>query len=301
MDDKGRRDAAVNAWYDSTRERNPLLDEAKRHPLLAPDEERELARRAEAGDSEALRQLVASHLRFVITIARRYRGWGPPMSDLIQEGALGLVRAVRRFDPERGVRLSTYAMWWIRAAIQDHVLQSWSMVRLGSSNAQKMLALGLRRVAEDLTRGEGDPTDDRISRLAQQFNATAADVARLALRMRGRDASLDQGTAVGLPLIDRLASELPTPEQVLARLSEHRYVVEVIKAALAKLTPREQLVIHKRYLDDAKQTFEAIGRELGVSKDRVRQLEARALAKLQELLAPMLADSMVLGPVRANG
>ena len=167
-------------WHDNGPGHNPLIDEAARQPLLAPAEEIELARRAEAGDQEAVHRLVASHLRFVVAIAKRYRGWGLPMNELIQQGALGLVQAVRRFDPERGVRLSTYAMWWIRSAIQDHVLHSWSVVRLGTSNAQKMLALKLRRIAEDLVHVEGDPADDRIVKLAEKFNATAAEVVRLA-------------------------------------------------------------------------------------------------------------------------
>ncbi|HYN38884.1 MAG TPA: RNA polymerase factor sigma-32, partial [Rhodospirillales bacterium] len=270
----------MDRWNDDARRHNPLIAEAGRHPLLAPAEEVELARRAEAGDQEALHRLVASHLRFVVAIARRYRGWGLPMNELIQQGALGLVQAVRRFDPERGVRLSTYAMWWIRSAIQDHVLHSWSMVRLGTSNAQKMLALKLRRVADDLAHGEGDPADDRIARLAEKFNATAAEVARLARRMTGRDGSLDQPLASGAVPIDRLACEQATPEQALARDGERRALADALRAAVAELTPREQLVIRKRYFEDAKQTFEVIGRELGVSKHRVRQLEVKALAKL---------------------
>jgi RNA polymerase sigma-32 factor len=280
----------VSPWHDDARVRNPLIDVAARQPLLAPSEEMELARRAEAGDQEALHRLVASHLRFVIAIARRYRGWGLPMNELIQQGTLGLLQAVRRFDPARGVRLSTYAMWWIRSAIQDHVLHSWSMVRLGTSNAQKMLALTLRRIAEDLAQGEGDPADDRIARLAEKFNATAAEVARLARRMTGRDGSLDQPTANGVVPVDRLECQRATPEEVLAIDGERRVLSDALRAAVAELTPREQLVIHKRYLGDAKHTFEAIGRELGVSKDRVRQLEMGALAKLQSLLRPVVAE-----------
>jgi RNA polymerase sigma-32 factor len=278
----------VTPWQKFSRERNPLIEEAARHPLLERDEETELARRAERGDGEALHRLVASHLRYVIKIARRYRGWGLPMNDLIQEGTLGLVQAVRRFDPERGVRLSTYAVWSIRSAIQEYVLRSWSMVRLGTGNAQKMLALAVRRIADDLARCEGDPADDRITRLAKQFNSTAAEVMRVARRMTGRDSSLDQPAAAGRAPVDRLASELPSPEHVVAQVSEQRLLGEAIKRALAMLTPREQLVIRKRYFEDAKHTFEAIGRELGVSKDRARQLEARALAKLRDLLYPAL-------------
>lgn len=273
----------------AARGRNPLVAEAVRHPLLAREEELELARRVEAGDGEALSRLVGSHLRYVIAIARRYRGWGLPMNDLIQEGTLGLVQAVRRFDPERGVRLSTYAMWPIRQAIQEHVLQSWSAVRLGTSNAQRMLALRLRRFADDLAGGDGETADDRLASLARQFNATAAEVARLARRMTGRDTSLDQLTESGHTGLDHLASDLPSPEQIAAEAGVQR----LLGAALAALSPREQLVIRKRYLDDARHTFEAIGRELGVSRDRARQLEAKALARLQELLAPLRTEAAI--------
>ena len=278
----------LNRW--PTEAQSPLIHEAARQPLLAPAEEVELARRAEAGDQEAVHRLVGSHLRMVISVAKGYRGWGLPLNELVQQGAYGLVQAVRRFDPERGVRLSTYAMWWVRSAIQDHVLHSWSAVRLGTSNAQKMLALRLRRIAGDMIGAETDPADDRIARLAEKFNATAADVVRLARRMTGRDGSLDDPAPGGLAPIDRLASEQATPEQALARDTERRLITDALSAALAKLTPRERLVIHKRYLDDAKQTFDAIGRELGVSKDRARQLEARALAKLAEMLRPVVAS-----------
>ncbi len=279
----------VNRWDDRARRGNPLVEAAIRQPLLAPAEEQELARRAEAGDEEALHRLVTSHLRLVIAIARRYRGWGLPMNELIQQGALGLVRAVRRFDPERGVRLSTYAMWSIRSAIQEHVLHSWSMVRLGTGTAQKMLALRLRRIVEEVIPGDGETADRSIARLAERFNATAAEVARLARRMTGRDRSLDQPARTGAAPIDQLVCAQATPEQALAEAGERRLLADALHRAIAGLTPREQVVIRKRYFEDVRQTFEAIGRELGVSKDRARQLEARALAKLQAMISPVTA------------
>ena len=279
----------MNRWDDRARRGNPLVEAAIRQPLLAPAEERELARRAEAGDEEALHRLVTSHLRLVIAIARRYRGWGLPMNELIQQGALGLVRAVRRFDPERGVRLSTYAMWSIRSDIQEHVLHSWSMVRLGTSTAQKMLALRLRRIAGEAISSDGEAADRSVARLAERFNATAAEVARLARRMTGRDRSLDQPVAAGVASIDELPCPQATPEQALAEAGERRLLANALHQAIAALTPREQAVIRKRYFEDARQTFEAIGRELGVSKDRARQLEARALAKLQAMISPVAA------------
>lgn len=277
--------------------RRGLLAAAVDEPVLGRDEERELARRAEAGDADAAGRLIASHLRFVIKIARRYRGSGLPMSDLIQEGTVGLIRAVRRFNPDRGVRLSTYAMWWIRSAIQDHVVHSWSLVRMGTTNAQKALILRLRQVTAELIGGAEGLSDEITARLAKSFGATANEVATLARRLAGGDWSLDQpmagpgGDGDQRTWMDCLASDAPTPEQAVAEASERRFVSEIVGKALAMLPPREQLVIRKRYFEEVRQTFEAIGRELGVSKDRVRQLETRALAKLRELLQPALAGN----------
>ena len=276
--------------------RRGLLAAAVDEPVLGRDEERELARRAEAGDADAAGRLIASHLRFVIKIARRYRGSGLPMSDLIQEGTVGLIRAVRRFNPDRGVRLSTYAMWWIRSAIQDHVMHSWSLVRMGTTNAQKAMILRLRQMTAELIGGAEGLSDEITARLAKSFGATANEVATLARRLAGGDWSLDQPMAGPdgdqRTWMDCLTSDAPTPEQAVAEASERRFVSEIVGKALAMLPPREQLVIRKRYFEDVRQTFEAIGRELGVSKDRVRQLETRALAKLRELLQPALAGNL---------
>jgi RNA polymerase sigma factor, sigma-70 family len=266
-----------------------LVVQAFRMPILEPQEERLLSRRAEAGDKDAMDRLVGSHLRYVISIARHYRGWGLPMSDLVQEGTLGLVCAVRRFDPDRDVRLASYASWWIRSAIHEYVLRSWSVVRLGTSNAQKMLAFKLKRMAGNWGEDMASFADEQMTQLAEQLGTTLAEVKRLALRMTGRDASLEQGSAAGRSLFDRLISDWPTPEQVVARMAESRLIIESVRAAVERLTPREQLVIRKRYLEDARHTFDAIGRELGLSKDRVRQLEKGAVAKLETLLAPLRA------------
>lgn len=271
----------------STTSLGRLLAEAARHPMLGRDEERRLTTRAEQGDAEAMRRLIGSHLRYVIRIARSYRGWGVPMADLVQEGVLGLMQAVRRFDPDRDVRLSTFAGWWIRQAMQEQALRSWSMVRIGTSNAQRMLALKLRRMVDAW--GERDePADDKLAALAEQFGTSFQEVVRLARRMAGRDTSLDHDGAAGAGLIERLTSDWPSPEQLLVRVREHRLLREAIGTALARLSPREKLIIEKRYFEDVRHTFEAIGRELGVSKDRVRQLEARALEKLRAFLEPIL-------------
>lgn len=294
--ENGERDRGAGPMTKATTgERRGLLAAAVDEPVLGRDEERELARRAEAGDADAAGRLIASHLRFVIKIARRYRGSGLPMSDLIQEGTVGLIRAVRRFNPDRGVRLSTYAMWWIRSAIQDHVMHSWSLVRMGTTNAQKALILRLRQVTAELIGGAEGLSDEITARLAKSFGATANEVATLARRLAGGDWSLDQpmagpgGDGDQRTWMDCLTSDAPTPEQAVAEANERRFVSDIVGKALAMLPPREQLVIRKRYFEEVRQTFEAIGRELGVSKDRVRQLETRALAKLRDLLQPALA------------
>lgn len=253
--------------------------------LLGAEEERELALRAEAGDDAAMERLVLSHLRFVVKIARSYRGWGLPMSDLVQEGTLGLVQAVRRFDPNRGVRLSTYAAWPVRAAIQEAVLRSWSVVRLGTSNAQKSLALRLKRMVAGGSHEERDIPEDLAARLSARFGVTMSEVVAVARRMAGVDRSLDHHPGSLPAALETLPSPAPSPEAAVAAASEQRHLTIALASAVTKLSLREQLVIRRRYLAEARATFSAIGNELGVSKDRVRQLEGKALAKLRELLA----------------
>ncbi len=262
-------------------------------PILGAEEERELAIRAEAGDAEAMDRLVASHLRFVVKIARSYRGWGLPMSDLVQEGTLGLIQAVRRFDPHRGVRLSTYAGWSVRAAIQESVLRSWSVVRLGTSNAQKSLALNFKRIMAAADQENREISEDLAAGMAARFGVTMTEVIAVARRMAGGDRSLDQATDAAPAALDRLPSPDPSPESIAVVASEHRFVAAALGAALQRLSLREQTVIRKRYFAEARYTFEAIGRELGVSKDRVRQLEAKALGKLRDFLGDSIPHPFV--------
>jgi RNA polymerase sigma-32 factor len=268
-----------------------LAREAATHPMLGRDEESRLARRADAGDAEAQRRLIASHLRLVVKIARSYRDSGLPMSDLVQEGTVGLIRAVRRFNPDRGVRLSTYAMWWVRASIQDHVVHSWSLVRMGTTNSQKALFLRLRRLKAELVDGAEGLSDDIVARLSRGLDTTATEVRALARRVAGGDWSLDQPTNEdgGTTWLDRLTEPSPTPEEAVVEASERRFVSDIVAKALAMLPPREEFIIRRRYFEEARQTFEGIGREIGLSKDRVRQLEARALARLRDYLRPVLA------------
>ena len=269
-----------------------LFDTAQQ-PFLDRDEERSLALGNLAGDARAAHRLIASHLRMVVVVARRYRSSGVPMSDLVQEGIVGLIQAVRRFDPDYGVRLSTYAMWWIRAAMQDYAVRSWSLVRVGTTNAQKALFLRLRKLTADLKSNAEGLSDEFIAKLAKSFGTTAAEVAALARRVAGGDVSLDRPAAgangSGRSWGESLVGDGPTPEESASLASDRKFLSEKVAGALKMLPPREQIIIRKRYFDEAVHTFEAIGREIGLSKDRVRQLEAKALAMLRERLQPVFA------------
>ena len=270
-----------------------------RVPFLAPDEERDLAVRAAAGDGAAAERLIVSHLAVVATIARRYGRLGLPINYLIQEGTIGLIQAVRKFDPDHNARLATYAMWWIRAAIQDYVVRSWSLVRIGKTAAHKALFFNLKRHnAESQPSAPFGETlaEDVMGRLARRFGLPPAEVAGLARRVAGKDQPLDaplpSSSDHGGPrgsFADRLAADQPTPEEIVAASGMTRLWVGLIDKALAMLPAREAAIIRERHMGDVVKTFEAIGRELGLSKDRVRQLEKQALARLRDLLQPQAA------------
>ena len=258
-----------------------------------------MARRAAAGDGAAAERLVVSHLAVVTTVARRYGRLGLPINDLIQEGTIGLIQAVRKFDPDHNARLATYAMWWIRAAIQDYVVRSWSLVRVGKSAAHKALFFSLKRHSAESRPGGhfGESlAEEVLSRLASRFRLPPAEVAGLARRVAGKDQPLDaplpssaEGGGPWGSFADRLAADQPTPEEIVAASGMTRLWVGLIDKALAMLPAREAAIIRERHMSDVVKTFEAIGRELGLSKDRVRQLEKQALARLRDLLKPQAA------------
>ncbi len=264
--------------------------------LLGREEERDLARRAEDGDTAAAEKLITSHLGFVVNVAKGYRRSGVPMSDLVQEGVVGLVQAVKKFNPDMDARLSTYARWWIRASIQDHIVRSWSLVRLGTSSAQKSLFLNLRRKTAELIDGADALSDTLAAQLAERFETTAADVKNLARRVAQRDQSLDTPLSddSANSWLDLLRSDAPSPEDKLAEESETTALSELMTLALESLPDRERFIIRNRYFTEAKQTFASIGRELDLSKDRVRQLEARALESLRDFLEPGLAERQII-------
>lgn len=260
---------------------------------LSVDEERDLAERARAGDEEAASRLVRSHLGFVVHIARRYRRFGLPLNDLVQEGTIGLIHAVRRFDPERNVRLCTYAAWWIRAHIQAYVVRSWSLVRLSTGTAQRALFFRLRRMMADLKDGAGHLSEDVLKALSGRFKVPMREVLAIARRAAGFDRSLDEtaksadGKGDGPTRVAELADPAPNPEEQVAAASQQRWRRGRIARALTALSQRERAIIKGRYLAELAKTRDALARELGISAERVRQLEQKALDKLRRLLAPL--------------
>lgn len=260
---------------------------AMRAPLLSRSHEFALARRwREAGDATALHELTRAYTRLVIAIARRYRSYGLPMGDLVQEGNVGLMLAARRFEPERAVRFSTYAAWWIRSAMQDYVLRNWSIVRTGSTTAQKSLFFNLRRLRARIEEQSGVPLDDAgRRRIAATLGVALGEVERMDLRLAGADQSLNAPRGEGdEDWQDVIADGRPSPEQTAIGVHDGRRRSRWLAEALEELSPRERRIIDARRLREERATLEELAGALGVSKERVRQLEQRALLKLRRSL-----------------
>lgn len=257
-------------------------------PLLTREREQELALRWRDGQDEtALHELVNAYTRLVAATAAKYRNYGLPMADLMQEGAVGLMQAAARFEPEREVRFSTYASWWIRSAMQDFVLRNWSIVRTGSTSSQKSLFFNLRRLRARIEGRTGKPLDDQgRERIAAELKVPTRDVESMESRLTGADRSLDApvGEDGDETWVQFLADQRPSPEDNAMEHLDGNERARWIREALAELPEREAKIIRERLLDDDARTLESLGRELGVSKERVRQLEARALAKLRRSL-----------------
>ncbi len=269
-------------------------------PYLQREEEHELALRwSEYGDEQALHQLVSSHIRLVIAIASRFRRYGLPLADMIQEGHVGLLEAAARFEPERGVRFSTYVTWWIRAAIQDYVLRNWSIVRGGTSSAQKSLFFNLRRLRAKLAqRMDGVSAIEVHQRIAETVGVSREDVETMEARLSGSDVSLNvpiPGEEVdhASDRQDFLVDRTPLPDEIVADAIDSRRRAHWLRHAMEMLSERERLIIEARRLhDDDLVTLETVGRRLGISKERVRQIENRALDKLKKALQSNRSDML---------
>jgi len=262
------------------------LEEIRRFPMLEPQQEYMLARSwREHGDREAAHQLVTSHLRLVAKIAMGYRGYGLPISEVISEGNVGLMQAVKRFEPEKGFRLATYAMWWIKAAIQEYILRSWSLVKMGTTANQKKLFFNLRKAKSKISAlEEGDLHPDQVALIAKRLGVTEQDVVDMNRRLGG-DASLnapirEEGDSG--EWMDWLVDDAPSQERILAESEEKDNRHEALIGALDVLNERERRIFEARRLSDDPITLEELSGEFGVSRERVRQIEVRAFEKVQD-------------------
>lgn len=262
--------------------------------MLSPQEEANLSRRwRDQQDTTAAHTLVTSHLRLVVKIAMRYRGYGLPLGELIGEGNIGLMQAVQRFDPERGFRLSTYAMWWIRAAINEYVLHSWSLVKMGTTSAQKKLFFNLRRLKGQMQAFEdSDLKPEQVAQIARTLNVPQDDVISMNRRLSGPDASLNVtfGEDQDSQRQDSLVDERDSPEVLLADQEEASHRSTLLTDALQTLKERERHILTERRLKDEPATLEQLGRHYGISRERVRQIEGRAFEKLQHAMRAKVAE-----------
>jgi RNA polymerase sigma-32 factor len=268
-------------------------------PYLERDEEQALALAwKDHHDQEARNKIAMAHMRLVISMASKFRNFGLPMSDLVQEGHIGLLEAAARFEPSREVRFSTYASWWIRASMQDYVLRNWSIVRGGTSSAQKALFFNLRRLRAKLAQGDRQLTARAVhEEIASALGVSLADVQTMDARLSSNDASLQapisHGDADGGERLDLLACDAPLPDEQVSEIIDQERRRMWLSHALRKLNEREMKIIRARRLSEDSATLEELGADLGISKERVRQIETRALEKLRVALvaeAPVLAS-----------
>jgi len=265
-------------------------------PYLERDEEFDLARRwKDHHDQSALHRITTAHMRLVISMAARFRNFGLPINDLIQEGHIGLLEAAARFEPERDVRFSTYASWWIRASMQDYILRNWSIVRGGTSSTQKALFFNLRRLRARLAQGSETLSSDAVyNEISVALGVSKADVAMMDSRLSAPDSSLnapvvDEGTG-SADRMSYLVCDDPLPDEVAVGAIDGERRLGWLRAALCVLNERELRIIRERRLEDDGATLELLGEKLGISKERVRQIESRALEKLKAALVEANPD-----------
>jgi RNA polymerase sigma-32 factor len=263
------------------------LSEIRKFPMLPKDEEFMLAKRwQEHQDAEAAHKMVTSHLRLVAKIAMGYRGYGLPIGEVISEGNVGLMQAVKKFDPDKGFRLATYAMWWIRASIQEYILRSWSLVKMGTTAAQKKLFFNLRKAKSEIEAlQEGDLRPDQVSQIATKLGVLDEEVVSMNRRLAGGDASLNAPMRADGEsewqdwLVD---NDTPSQESVVADTQEMNLRMSLLEEAMTELSDRERHILTQRRLKDEPTTLEELAAEYGVSRERVRQIEVRAFEKLQK-------------------
>ncbi|WP_430388436.1 RNA polymerase sigma factor RpoH [Blastomonas fulva] len=277
---------------------NRYLTEIRKYPLLKPEQEYMLAKRyQEHQDPEAAAQLVTSHLRLVAKIAMGYRGYGLPVSELISEGNIGLMQGVKKFEPDRGFRLATYAMWWIKASIQEYILRSWSLVKMGTTAAQKKLFFNLRRMKNNLRAFEdGDLHPDDVKTIATKLGVSETEVVNMNRRMAmGGDASLnvsmrEDGDGQWM---DWLTDDAPLQDVAVADAQEASMRHEMLGEALQALNERERHILNERRLVDDPKTLEELSQVYNVSRERVRQIEVRAFEKLQKAMHRLVSDKQM--------
>src|SRR6478735_2818383 len=280
---------------------NRYLSEIKKFPILSPEEEYMLAKRwREHNDTEAAAKLVNSHLRLVAKIAMGYRGYGLPVSELISEGNIGLMQGVKKFEPDRGFRVATYAMWWIRASIQEFILRSWSLVKMGTTAAQKKLFFNLRRMKNQIEAfDEGDLKPHDVTKIATDLGVSEDEVVSMNRRM-----GMGGDTSLNAPLRssedgegqwqDFLVSEAPLQDEVLGDEEESQVRHDLLLSALENLNDREKHILMERRLADEPKTLEELSQVYGVSRERIRQIEVRAFEKLQAALLRLAGERRLL-------
>ncbi len=270
------------------------LQEIRKFPMLKLEEEYTLAKSwQEKKDIDAAHKLVTSHLRLVAKIALKYRGYGLPIPDLISEGNIGLMQAVKRFDPDRGFRLATYAMWWIKAAIQEYILHSWSLVKIGTTAAQKKLFFNLRKIKNELKLiHDGGLKPDEVKKISEQLNVEEREVIDMNNRMAGHDHSLNA------PLKDDSSSEWQdwlvdagsSQEELLEESQEYNFRKTILINALSILNERERFIFEARRLNEKQSTLDELSRKFEISRERVRQIEVRAFEKIQNCIKQLTKD-----------
>ncbi len=276
---------------------NKYLQEIRKFPMLEPEEEYMLGKAwKEHGDTDAAQKLITSHLRLVAKIAMGYRGYGLPTNEIISEGNVGLMQAVKRFEPEKGFRLSTYAMWWIRAAIQEYVLRSWSLVKMGTTAAQKKLFFNLRKIKGQIAAvEEGDLRPENVTKIATRLNVSEEEVVNMNRRLAAHDHSLNAPLKADSEgeWQDFLVDEETDQETLLANQEELSDRRGMLSNAMDKLNEREKHIFTERRLNDDPSTLEELSQHYGISRERVRQIEVRAFEKVQKSVRGMARDQRV--------